>query len=377
MMKSEKNNNHILKTISHVILEGSPYEIGKKQGDVIKDNEKAMKYFASGAFNPEKSGFKSHSDIVEFYDQYIPGISEEFQGFADALEISIENIVPYDYPYSMVSQCSHLALLPKITQDNHVYATRTYDWHYDDEDMRLLTTKVDGKYEHIGFSTLLAGRTDGLNSKGLCVTMAGGGAWDATTKNKRAFNYAFAIRSILDNCKSTKEALKLIEEIPVNTSTHFLFVDKSGHAAIIENFDCEYDIREIDEESDKQYLYSTNYYESDKMKHLNEFVNYYLKKMNPAREAVFNNFLNNNMPNIQKSDLISLLEKNLPKGLSTPFYSEWFGNLWSIVFDVTNGELNINMGTASENPWRKFTLDAKHEEKEYEVIYKDMKSGFA
>ena len=78
---------------------------------------------------------------------------------------------------------------------------------YDDEDMRLLTTKVKGMNEHFGFSTLLTGRTDGLNSKGLCVTMAGGGAWEAKLETKRAFNYAFAIRTLLDRCSSTTQAI--------------------------------------------------------------------------------------------------------------------------------------------------------------------------
>ncbi len=377
MTDKDQKNNQVKKTISHIILEGTHYEVGEYQGNLIKNNDWANKYFAGGAYDPIKSGFDSHKEIVEFYNQYLPGITDELQGFADALNLPLEKIVTYDHPYSIVNQCSHMVLLPSITKDGDLYVTRTYDWHYDDEDMRLVTTKVKGNYSHIGFSTLLTGRTDGMNSEGLCVTMAGGGAWDAEITKKKAFNFSLAIRTVLDRCNNTKQALKLLQELPVNTSTHYLIADKKGHAAIIEGFDCEYAVREINHDSKNQYLYSTNYYKSKKMKHLNKFINYYLNKMNPAREKVIDNFLSDNSPSIDRDQLISLLSKELPNGLSTPFYSEWFGNLWTMIFNVTSGEIDINMGTASANPWHTFSLENPREEKNFDVIYIDAKSGFA
>lgn len=377
MTDKNQKKNQVRKTISHIILEGTNYEVGKYQGELIKNNDAAIKYFAGGRFNHSKSGFENHKDLIEFYNQYLPGITDELQGFADALNLPLENLVTCDHPYSIVNQCSHMVLLPSITKDGDIFVTRTYDWHYDDEDMRLLTTKVKGNYSHIGFSTLLTGRTDGMNSEGLCVTMSGGGAWDAEITEKKAFNFSLAIRVILDKCSNTSQAIKLLQELPVNTSTHYLIADKKGDAAIVEGFDCEYAVREVNLDSKKQYLYSTNYYKSKKMKHLNKFVNYYLKKMNPAREKVIDNFLIENSPNIDRDQLISLLSEELPKGLSTPYYSEWFGNLWTMIFNVTSGSIDINMGTASMNPWHTFSLENPPEEKNFDVIYVDTKSGFA
>ncbi|MHA2279148.1 MAG: C45 family autoproteolytic acyltransferase/hydrolase [Candidatus Kariarchaeaceae archaeon] len=373
MMKKEKI---ITKSFSFLELIGSSYEVGKQQGLVVKDNPDALKYFTRGSFKSEISGFSSLEETLEFYESYIPGLTDEFKGFAAGAGVSIDQLVPIDFPNSIQNHCSHIVCLSSITNDKHIYVARTYDWHYDDEDMRLLITKVNGKYAHVGFSTLLSGRTDGINSEGLCVTMSGGGAWDYKLQTKRAFNYSFAIRALLDQCNTTKKAINLLEDMPANTSTHYLIADKSGHAAIVEGIDCEYAIREIDKDTDDQYLFSTNYYTSEKMQQYNKYVNSYLKSMNKMRENIITNFIDSKSPRITKKDLISLLSKGKPDGICAPYYSEWFGNLWSMVFDVTNGTVEICMGTPGYNNWEQYSLEKSKYPAKLTAKFIDQPSGF-
>ena len=81
----------------HHLLEGSHYEIGVKQGEITKKNEKAVEVYTSGKFNPEKSKFKDFEEVYIFYDKLCPGLSDEAQGFADTLNVNIDQLFFYDF----------------------------------------------------------------------------------------------------------------------------------------------------------------------------------------------------------------------------------------------------------------------------------------
>jgi hypothetical protein len=106
MMKKERI---VTKTFSYLELTGSSYEVGKQQGLVVKDNPDALKYFTKGSFKSEISGFSSLEETLEFYESYVPGLTDEFKGFADGAGVSIEQLVPIDYPNSIQNHCSHIA----------------------------------------------------------------------------------------------------------------------------------------------------------------------------------------------------------------------------------------------------------------------------
>ncbi|MHA2250684.1 MAG: C45 family autoproteolytic acyltransferase/hydrolase [Candidatus Kariarchaeaceae archaeon] len=338
----------VTKEFSYLNLKGNFYEIGKQQAEFIKKHN--LTNF-SGKFDRKKSAFSSAKEALEFYDSYIPGIMAEFEGFADAMQVKLYQLTPVDFPNSSQNNCSQMAFLPQITEDNHIYVARTYDWHYDDEDNRLVQTQVEGKYGHLGFSTLLTGRADGLNDQGLSVIMAGGGAWKYKPKNNKAFNFAYAIRHLLDSCKTTNQAVDTLIELPVNTSTNYLIADKRGKTVIVEGIDCEFDVRETEE----NYLYGTNYYRTKKLNKYNQYVIDYLVKMNKKRDDRIEEFAKSEK--ISKENIIKLLSKPHPEGIATPHYNEWFGVLWSIVFDITEGVSHICLGTPGYNEWKEYSLD--------------------
>ncbi|MCY3412653.1 MAG: linear amide C-N hydrolase [Candidatus Heimdallarchaeota archaeon] len=363
----------IQKQFSLINLKGTSYEIGYQQGEFAKEHRDEVFDFAKGKFNPNKSGFDKFEDILEIHDSYIPGIIDEFQGFADALNVKIDQLTPIDYPNSLQNNCSHMVFLPETTENDHTFVARTYDWHYDDEDLRLLTTKTNEAYTHIGFSTLLTGRTEGMNEKGLCVIMAGGGAWDYPTKNTKAFNFAFGIRKILDSCNSVNQAIDTLTDLPINTSTNYLIADKNGNAVIVEGIDCEYSVREVDD--DKNYLYGTNHYRSKDFLKYNEYVNNYLKAINSYRDRKIEEFAENH-PSISISSIQSLLSSHKPDGICTPYYSDWFGVLWSSIFDLNELTSSICLGTPNFNDWNEYTLENVSNQL-MEVKYVHFPSGFS
>jgi len=54
-------------------------------------------------------------------------------------------------------------VLPGLTASGHVLLGRSYAFDDTMDDLQLCTTRVAGKYAHVGFSLLLLGRLDGLN----------------------------------------------------------------------------------------------------------------------------------------------------------------------------------------------------------------------
>ncbi|MFW9993051.1 MAG: C45 family autoproteolytic acyltransferase/hydrolase [Candidatus Odinarchaeota archaeon] len=368
----------------HLVLEGSSYEIGKLQGEVYKVNARLqgkkdkfpkLNHFTSARFNKAKSGFNDFKELIEIHEEFCPGMNDEIQGFADSLGVPLEKLAIYDFPISTQTNCSQLVLLPSVTEDKHLYVARSYDWNHEQEDNRLCTTRVKGKFSHVAFSTLLFGRLEGLNSQGLCACMSGGGAWDTPVKNKKAFDFWIAIRSILENCRTVNEAVDSLLEMPVKTSTIYSFADKSGRAALVEGNDSQYAVKEIDSESPDQYLFSTNHYMMPEMTRYNKFNNPWLLNNSKTRYRTIESTLQKTSPKITRETLKELLSKEIPDGLCAHWQSDYFGTIWSTVFDVTDMEVDTCFGTTSHNDWRTFTMESPKNGKDYPVVFVDKPIG--
>jgi len=69
--------------------------------------------------------------------------------------------------------CSHMSSTLHHP-DRRVYVGRSYELNPAEEDLCLVTTRIEGKAMHVGFSTLFIGRLDGINDYGVVVTMSAG-----------------------------------------------------------------------------------------------------------------------------------------------------------------------------------------------------------
>jgi len=76
----------------HVILEGSSYDVGKQQGELIKKVPDWVNFVSSTNLDLNKMGFKNFKELQHFFNEYCPGINDEIQGLADVLKIPIEKL---------------------------------------------------------------------------------------------------------------------------------------------------------------------------------------------------------------------------------------------------------------------------------------------
>jgi predicted choloylglycine hydrolase len=343
----------------HVILDGTPYQVGWQQGEFLKRNTHAGQFctafYTQSEVQPPTFGYESFAAMRQALEQVCPGLNDEIQGFADSLGVPPERVFHYQAACCALPTpraCSHMAVLPAISSDRHVYMGRSYELNPADEDLRLCTTRVQGKAAHVGFSTLLLGRLDGLNEHGLAVTMSAGSAV-SEREPRKGFDFWVALRAVLDNCKTVREAVTWLSAMLLSTYTIFMLADKSGHAALVEAAGGSLAVKQISARTPDQYLIANNHYTLPTMQRHNQ--NKAMLENSTQRYHTIEAWLKAHAPRLNKMALQGILSKVYPAGCCCPFYAHGLGTLWALVFDVTAGTVDICFGPPTYNDWYRFT----------------------
>jgi predicted choloylglycine hydrolase len=343
--------NLIKKSFQHVVLEGAAYEVGRQQAEILKtENPKTAKWFASATINPAKMGFGSFEELQDFYEEYCPGITDEIVGFADGMGVKPNSLQIYNPPIYNPSNCSQFAVLSSVASDGHVYVGRSYEFNHKENDLRLCTVRIKGKVKHLGFTELLLGRDDGINEHGLCVTFSGGGTFKRKPK-KRGFNFFLIVRTLLDNCRSVAEAVEHLRKTPMSGFWNFLMTDRNDNVALMQFFDGEYGVKQIDKNSSEQCLFSTNHYVLPDMVKYQKYAGDWILKNSKKRFALIGETLSRASPDISKENIRKLLSKEIYDGVCGHYYKDYFGTLFSIIYDLTDLKADICFGAPTHNDW--------------------------
>ncbi|MGO0915641.1 C45 family autoproteolytic acyltransferase/hydrolase, partial [Clostridioides difficile] len=151
--------------VRNIELSGTNYEIGYRLGELVAN----MPEILEGQINKSNVvSKKEEKEMIELFDKYCPGLNEELQGFADAIQVNCNQILYYTMTY-LKPGCSQVALAPELTENGHVLFARNFDFSHNMEDFVLCKTKVNGKYAHIGTTVMQFGRGEGMNECGLGV----------------------------------------------------------------------------------------------------------------------------------------------------------------------------------------------------------------
>jgi predicted choloylglycine hydrolase len=338
----------------YYVLEGSAYDVGRQQGEVINRIAPLKQWFCSGAKTFSKSEV---SDIQKQSDKFCPGLLEEIRGCADTLGVCAEEIVYLVETYQRVNHCSHFAVLPSITVDRHVLVGRSYEFNDVMDDLTFMTTRIKGKYAHLGSSGLWFGRNDGMNEHGLVVTMSTGGVPvgrlpGMTPPIQTGFMFWALVRTLLDQCRNVDEALTVIERFPCASNPILLINDSKGTAAMVEIWGHKHEIKVIDSTSKEQFLCAANHFTLPKM------VPYapYMMNNSKIRYETICSRLKETAPQVTSKQIRRILSDPYPDGLCANYYEEGFGTLHAIIFDTTDITAKVCFGTPQLNPWHQFDL---------------------
>lgn len=349
------NNNILDIEFEHIVLEGSSYEVGKIRGETLKQYPEEVAYYTSPFDGNEYLAQKEVQKVMKMFDRYCPELNDEISGLATSLNITPEQIAIYANSFDRNCGCSQMAILPTITQNQHIYVGRSYEFSKEDE-LRLCTTKVKGKPRHIGFSLHHIGRFDGMNEYGLCVTIAN--ATPNIAPDSYGFKFWIVVRMLLDSCKNVEDAVQMLKQIPISANTSFLLADKNGNASLVEvaSFNQK---SYISIQNATDYIVSTNHYTLDDMKP------YDIKRMwhSVTRYDYMKKIIENNKSKINSELLKKMLTNTIPNGLCCHYYEDCLGTLRSMIFDVTKQTVEICFGSPDLNPWREFDLNSTSSKK--------------
>jgi predicted choloylglycine hydrolase len=346
----------------HVVLEGSAYEVGRAQGDMIKLTPGYAGFLTSRPQGKEHITPQQIHSALQLFDRYCPGLNEEIQGFADSLGVPVEQVAYYAITYNSKGSCGHMAVLPEATDSGHLYVGRSYEWSLEDE-MRLCTTRVKGHAAHIGFSIFQFGRFDGINEHGLCATMSAG--VPMSMPQEEGCLFWAVIRTILDRCKNIEEGLEVVRCIPMNFNWNLILADKSGNAALVEIACNKHEVYRIRAYSDKKFVLATNHYTQPGM------IPFDAGRMwqSVARYKAMESRLNAAVPAVSKETIRGILTDKVPEGICCHYYADGLGTLWSMIFDVTAGQVDVCFGSPQANRWHSFGLKDPAGAAEYKAVF--------
>jgi predicted choloylglycine hydrolase len=338
----------------HVVLDGSGYEAGKQLAGIINQDPFAKRFHSSAKLDPKRVGFTDFESLQASCEDCCSGITEEIQGFADSLGTSLDK-VPFWGGACTTSLCSQLAVLSSATKDQHIYAARSYEWTHREEDLKLFTTRVKGKASHIGFSCLLFGRYEGLNQHGLLASTTGGGIFGVPFKQRGPMNWV-VVRSLLDSCVSVDDALERLESIPIGGYFSLMLADKKDNAAMFEFADGQTSVKRIAGDDPEPYVFSVNHFrqpETQKFNRLNRGIITHSR----IRESLITRWYEASARRIGRQDVQRLFSTEHPVGLCNHFYNEYYGTLWSMIFDVTENSVDVCFGAPTHNEYHSFGLN--------------------
>ena len=341
---------------SHVLIQGAPYDAGAAQGRALLKHP-AFKSMFFPENNPRARAF---SRLKSKYEQYFPSILEEVQGLADVLGVPVERAIYWFESWldNHTGACSQFAILPAHSGYDDILCGRSYEFSPRFDDLRLSSTRVNGANAHIGFSSLLFGRTEGINDKGLCITSSSAGIPVGTLPGMRrpktdGFHFWVIIRAILDQCQNVAEAADLIRDTPMGCNFSFILTHTNGQSMKAEVFNGKKAFSPIYGPGEVPYLVETNHLTLDHMTALEPHA----MRHSLTRHQALTTRIESNRHHIDPHWCRRLLSLKYPQGPVCHFYEAAFGTLWSMMINVSKGWIDVCFGTPLCNPWHRVFLD--------------------
>ena len=194
-------------------------------------------------------GLKCQEEVGRVF----PEIFEEIRGLAETIKEPYEKLAAFllTVGYGKPMGCSSFASV----NDSTVIFGRNYDFFYRFEkysESYLIRPK--GAYASIGNTDIFVGREDGVNEKGLAVSMH----FVAAQLGAPGINFPLAVRFILDKCSNTAEAVNFLTRVKFLTANNYLIADRAGELAVVEASPAEIRVRRP--EAGEPFIVATNHF---------------------------------------------------------------------------------------------------------------------
>ena len=210
---------------------GSHYEMGVQMGGVLERG--AGEGYPPGFSGEVLGRARPWEDVMR---EHTPGLLDEFRGISDRL--GIDNMVqlalegsPYRFDYG---NCMVMVVSGEHTADGLPLLARNHEWVEEEgENLRVVYAEPEKKLRSMGFTFHwpLVSRYGGVNEAGLAISSA-----SASFENMGpGVMLNIATRWVLDNCRSTGEAVEFLEGMPKTWGETYVMIDAENVIGKVES----------------------------------------------------------------------------------------------------------------------------------------------
>lgn len=328
---------------------GEFYHIGFKLGKLWQKRDPFFKLLLHHLPIFPKITSESIQQMHRLLSEYDPGLLLEMMGFADATRISFAEVLiklgGYGFQPKILSGCTQFAVLPGITNNNHLLVGRNYDFSpkklYSDLQLTLIYPETG--FNVLGMTQFVFGRMEGINNYSLYVGIS------VAHGQGRSDSGIFAptiVRILLDKCKTAPEAIELIQKLPHSSTYNFLIADKFN-AYAVEVSPPQISVRK----PENGLIVVCNHYCAGEL--ANE-----QKRIIPTtieRATTVKTIINQKVP-LDFETIRKILSSHANLGVCLHHYQDFLGTIWSGIFDLTAGEVFYSLGSPCLNDYRKINF---------------------
>ena len=236
----------------HPRLRGTYHQMGLKYGAMLRRHGFKLPEIKEETL---QLGLKCEGDVKAVF----PEVLEEVRGLSEALQEPYERVAAFilTVGYGKPMGCSSFTSV----NDSTVIFGRNYDFYYRFEKYcESYLTRPKGAYASLGNTDIFVGREDGVNDKGVAVSIHFVSAQLGTP----GINFPVAVRFILDKCSNTAEAVNFLTNSRFLTANNYLLADREGELAVVEASPAGVRVRRP--EAGESFIAATNHFVHPEMK---------------------------------------------------------------------------------------------------------------
>jgi len=332
------------------VITGNYYDIGFKVGSQYRD------FFQPPHCLLKKLEF-SHQ-CKEIAKQYVPDLLEEIKGFCDGGNYDLESLeafllaLGFETSNPQEAGCTVFAIGSDLTDSGFPIFARNYDWDESFQDFcGVRFIHPEGKLKSISFSDHMIGTYGGKNEAGLVIAILFAG--DYNGKWQPGIRVNLSSRWVLDNCRTTEEAVSFLEKIPHVRGHFFMIADKEGNFARVETSPPHVAVTY----AKNGYLFSTNHYQAKSLKQYSDPALIFPSSLERFKKV--KNFLENRKDKITMNDVIKLLSSH-KEGVCSHIEFDGIksGTLYSWITEINENsdiiQLLATIGSPCKNNYEKY-----------------------
>ncbi len=330
-------------------LRGTYYDIGLDNGRrLVGEKTKGFPPKFSQE-NLERS--KAYEEEVQ---THCPGLLDELHGMAEGCEVDYQALVAFELtPFRLNPSCLVFAIAAEHTQSGKALFVRNHEWM--EEEAKFLTNCTvhpAGKLASYGFTFLwpLLSRYGGINEAGLAIS----GASTSFENTGPGVIMNIAMRWILDNFRTTDEAVEFILEIPKVWGTNYIIIDRNNTLAKIEA----HRQKTLVTYPAKGFDMVTLTYEAPEMRKFTPNESPEKIKLFELRKRFLKSWFSENKGSITEQSIIDILancENQLHYHEKTPDGTT--GTCWSWIVSPQSNKAFISQGPPCKNEFKPYSVD--------------------